>query len=654
MSVKNIFSSQGSTKSSGSGLKSVFGAAATPEAVKIANVGQDAAAATTAANEANSVSGLFKNTISDIWDTVKGFGSGIISPYTNPDTYEQGIEQSAPQGLRQITAPVVRTFAPLTEQLNKDIASAIVLNNPKLYDEFTSTIAKQTNPSAATKDAQQGIINATTRTPAQIVGDVTQAVLGAYAPELFGENLGSGFTAAAIKNAQTGFTFGAAQAASSGSTDPKEIANIVLQNTIGGTILGIATEAVHRGVATDVPSAIQKIQDKTTSITTPPAVDALDHIPEVPSTRFKQTHEEYARSQGYEPYVASEELPVINYEAKGTKVAPVSKELPTIDAGVGMTPEEAKRLAQENYARSQGYEPITPDEELPVIGFNGKTKNRGAIKREPMLVTKKVDEPKSIDDYTYEPISEVVQPLVEQAKKVSSVKEFVSTVEKNITQKQVAAIRASTNVAKAAPTGDALVRLYRQAHEPVTGEETSISGLAKGVSDEALKEGFASSLGKLPEYGVMNMDHQRNMARDLIAKNPDLAMQVARGEVPSPVHNLLPESVYTAFRIMAKESTDREIASKIYHQLSEHSPTTAAARAMGQRIKALDSGIHDDPIDIIQEIKEAREKSVESKVPGTVTIEKKKIATDIKRELKKAAPSRQSWEDFVTELQCKY
>lgn len=598
MSLKSIFAASDSKASSGSGLSSVFAAAPTQKDISIANQTSQADASRAASDEANSASGLFKNTVSGIWDTVKGFGSGLISAYTNPDEYTKSIEASAPPILRQITMPIVRTFAPITEQLNKDIVSSIILNQPQLYNAFVENLATQKNPTPGQKDAQNAIIDAPTRTPLQIVGDVSQAVLGAYSPEILGEGAGSGLLAAAARNAEVGLTFGLSQAASSGSTDPKELAKIALQGAVGGALIGLATEAVHRGVAKSIPDALAKVPDKTALLNSAPAADALDHITEQPaSARFKQTHEEYAQSQGYEPYTAHEDLPTIDMGPKAKDT------LPTIKAD---TPAARK------------------------------------IK----------------GDLTYEPITDELKPLADKAKKATSAKAFVDSVtpEEKTTIKSRAKITGTDAPKVVLQKENAeLVKLYRQTHEPIaTGSEGTISGLAKHVSDQALKEGFDNSIGKLPEYGVVNMEHQRNMARDLIARNPDLAMQVARGEVASPVPNLLPESVYSAFRVLAKETADREIASKIYHQLSEHSPTTAAARAMGQRIKALDSGIRNDPLDIINEVKEAREKNIEAKTKGTTVAAKKKIAEDIKTAIKKNAPSRQSWEEFIQEVQCKY
>lgn len=185
---------------------------------------------------------------------------------------------------------------------------------------------------------------------------------------------------------------------------------------------------------------------------------------------------------------------------------------------------------------------------------------------------------------------------------------------------------------------------------PVGSGDTRTSGLAASVERDAIAAGLADSLGKLPEYRRMDMKEQATMASELIKSDPELAKKVALGEEPSPNPGLLPESVYTALRITARETGD--IA--LLRELAQNSALVSQATAAGQRIKALDSGVTNDPVHIMQDIKASREANIEGKSKGRIQKEKKQIADEIKLEIKKNASKRPTWEDFITEIKCKY
>lgn len=605
-----------------------------------------------AANESQQtgVTGLFKQAVSGIWNTVKSVGSGIVSSYTKPDAYEQSIEQSAPPILRQIDAPLLRTFAPLTEGLNKDIASAIVLNNPSLYDSFTKAVTSNLNKTPAEQDADAAIENAPQKTPLQVVGDVSQGVFSLLAPDLFGEKLGSGILPALTRNAQIGFTFGLSQVASSGETDPDAIAQTLLQSTIAGAVTGLVSEAALHGVssATDaagaartlsnpsVIDAIKTMQDKVNTVLAPeaPAVE----VPAEVTAQRTQTHAEYAQSQGYEPYTANKDLPTISFgkEAKSS--------IPSIDA------DEAPNVPKT-------YDQLAPEDKQAVLtetrklfgkGMDYQTAQDTAVAR----FNEAQNAPKG--ETTVVPLDDenpALKPIAKDAVEAPSVEKFVAKAEKEITPKQAEAVKTRTS---SKTTEEGLAKFY-QATNKFSDSEKTVSGLAKSVETDAVKAGIKLDTEKLPQYGIMNMEHQAEMAKALIEKDPEYAMKVAKGEVPPPNNDLLANSVYSAFRVLADKSSDIEAKTEIYRQLAEHSNTTEQARAAGQAIKALDTGLdHADPVSVIQDIRDAREKAIEDNKKGTLDKQKKEIAQDIKSEIKKSVSKKQSWDDFIKDIQCKF
>lgn len=225
---------------------------------------------------ANSLLGTIKNTIMGLPNAAttvgQAIGSGlgtiaknIAAQYTNPSPDEQNLESHVPAGpLRLIETPVLRTIEPMVEPLVHNAAAALIFNQPELYQDFVQA------QKSGTTGQQQEVIAATQKTPLQVIGDTAQAVLGAYFPEVFGDSLaafsakglGPAILTTATHGAAAGFAFGTAQAASSGSTDPKELAAIVFQNTVGGALLSLATAGATHGIIRGAEPVIAAIKER--------------------------------------------------------------------------------------------------------------------------------------------------------------------------------------------------------------------------------------------------------------------------------------------------------------------------------------------------------------------------------------------------------
>ena len=172
---------------------------------------------------------------------------GIREPIVNPtqeqkDYEDRFIPTPAPGALEIATQPgrqaakvITRFLNPALQPLADNIAQIKVTNEliplvesgkmpASVFDELA--VLQKTNP--------------------QIVGDVAQAVLSAYAgsqvPKVAGMGVGQGVRAAFNQGAKTGVElgaiFGTASAASSGSKDPAEILQIIADSTAGGGLLG--------------------------------------------------------------------------------------------------------------------------------------------------------------------------------------------------------------------------------------------------------------------------------------------------------------------------------------------------------------------------------------------------------------------------------
>lgn len=187
--------------------------------------------------------------------------------------------------------------------------------------------------------------------------------------------------------------------------------------------------------------------------------------------------------------------------------------------------------------------------------------------------------------------------------------------------------------------------------KPIGNGDAIPHGLSRSVERDAIKTELTNSFGDLPTHNQMDMGHQADMAESIMNADPARAMRIAMGK-ELPPEGLLAESVYTAMRIRAREAGDVGTL----HRLATESLVPEHATGLGQRIKALDSGLRNDekdPVDLIRDVKKARDAAVEKKTGKTVSRntaeEVGKIQDDIKAAASKARPT---WEDFVKELSC--
>src|SRR3990167_6422712 len=283
------------------------------------------------------------------------------------------------------------------------------------------------------------------------------------------------------------------------------------------------------------------------------------------------------------------------------------------------------------YLKSQGYEGYRPEADLPAIQLGAKPKET--------LPVIKAEAPKVKGEYTYEPIKggfldTVIKPEVPVAPESARTAPIVPKInEVPITTPEASKMAVSTGPKPLEPIG--------------TGE-TKTSKLALGIEQNAIETGLVDKFSNLPEYQTVNLKQQAQFAVDLIKESVEKAMRVAMGE-ELPPRGILPEMVLDAVERVALKNGD--IATLL--QLSR-SKLTSEATAMGQRIRALGERDQNSPVKIMQDVKTAREKSVENRTGEKIAQTKKKVIDDINAEMKKAVSKRPTWEDFVSEIKGNY
>lgn len=330
-------------------------------------------------------------------------------------------------------------------------------------------------------------------------------------------------------------------------------------------------------------------------------------------------------------------------EGAADTLAAEAAEKPTVEAPAPVAPEPkpatppTKTLQQTHadYARSQGYEPYTPDHELPTIQ-TGKP-------AESALPTIKTEAPATRGvkgDLTFHPTPETQTPstfgrftLPETTKTApDSVKTTPSTTA--APESRVVPLRESFK-----PTSEGSVKPLT----PIGTGESAPSRLAANVETNAVEKKLTDTLGQLPEYNKVNMGEQARFASDLIKNEPDKAMNIAMGKEPPPAH-ILPEAVYTAMESKAVSEGDVDTL----RRLATESNMSTQATAMGQRIRALGERDQSSPVKIIREISDRRQARATPKI-------REATKAEIKTELGKGtAAKKETWDTFVKSISCGY
>lgn len=206
-----------------------------------------------------------------------------------------------------------------------------------------------------------------------------------------------------------------------------------------------------------------------------------------------------------------------------------------------------------------------------------------------------------------------------------------------------------------ASSGDSLFRSQKVAQErPIVQQEVvseiqpeiKTRKLSLGVEEKAIENKLTESLGDLPEYKVVNMKDQAIKAADILKNDPEKARRIAFGEEPPP-EGVLPESLFVAVEDHAIKNGDIETIKKM-----ASSSLTGEATLMGQRIRTLAERNPESPVTAIKEIQRIREDSFKRRSLKDVNKVKQETINQIRNEIAKRAPTKETWASFVESIKC--
>lgn len=180
-----------------------------------------------------------------------------------------------------------------------------------------------------------------------------------------------------------------------------------------------------------------------------------------------------------------------------------------------------------------------------------------------------------------------------------------------------------------------------------TGEMKS-RGLSSAVESNAVAKKLTDGFGSLPEYRALNLDKQAMETVRTLNADYNKAFRIAMG-IESAPEGTTPESFFVAIENRAILENDVNTL----RELATNSRLTAEATTMGQRIRTLGERDPESPVGAIKEVQKTREDAVKKKLKSkTIEAEKTKIAKEIKKEIKKATPTKETWASFIDSIQC--
>lgn len=272
-------------------------------------------------------------------------------------------------------------------------------------------------------------------------------------------------------------------------------------------------------------------------------------------------------------------------------------------------PEPAKILSPEEkqaaYAKSQGYEPYTPADKLPVIdaGKPAKSSLPSIQIGESIRVTKN-----STGDLVYEPIKEPgYKPTPEPTPEPAPIE------------------------------------------RPVLPDGTRVTKAASDINNNLVKKGIESlPLSEQSKYETGSYKEESGNIATLLTNDPAKAVGMATGEIPLDGVKY-PEILFNAVEAKAMEEGDVATLQKLAN--SPVSKTSEAGATLGSH------AFNDNPnsvVDTMKSIKRAKEADFEKSTGKKAADVKNADIKSAKAEIQKAAPGKGAWQEFINQIKCNY
>ena len=566
-------------------------------------------------------------------NTVKQLAEGFTSLFTKPSETEQNVEKMLiPPSIINTPFSIphkafIRFTEPMVEPLGKDIGEIQAVN------ELSKKVAKGEMPAKVLDE-----IEVLKKTAPQIVGDVSQAVLSIFTPQVGLKIAEQGAKLSATeavklgiaRGTAVGLPFGAAQALSSGSKDPQKIIQIIGATAgLGGLLGGVLGGAIP--VSREIFNKVNKIMKAEPPPAEPPPAEPAPKEP---------------------PPVEKPIIPHAEEIIKSAERAKSVSESPAIPKGTWVTDTSAPGFGIRGEVIGEGilgkdlpaYKIKMPDGKISIIPKES-AKIMGAIEGETMAETlARIKQIPKGEKITF-------------AEKASEIKRISNNLLKHnpdITRTDAEAMARDLLWNKANAEAKPIVIQTptdkvgeRQAVKSSASQEVwpeiKTSGIAKSIEAKAVEAKLTKGFENLAGYEKINIKDQAQRAADLINTDIENARKVIRGEQPLP-EGLKGTSLITAMEEHIKKSKDMNMAYEL-----ANSPLVSETSVAAQEMRLAAERVPDSAAAKIIEIKKAREAQIND-------LPKKKNATSktLKNETSKVnLPKEQlSWDKFLSEITC--
>ncbi len=203
-------------------------------------------------------------------------------------------------------------------------------------------------------------------------------------------------------------------------------------------------------------------------------------------------------------------------------------------------------------------------------------------------------------------------------------------------------------VAPEAPTRP-VVESITQPQQILPPREAGVTKTASDINQNLVKQGFdALPPEDQAKYTPQSYKDIATRVASMLDTNPEDVKSMAKGDTPIP-KDINPEILFNA--VEAKAIKEGDTQTLIDLAKSPVSQTSQAGQTLGGH------GYNDNPnspVNVIKDIQTAREKTFSKNAGQDVVKAKSATVDEIASEIKKTAPTRQSWSDFVEQIRCNY
>ena len=168
------------------------------------------------------------------------------------------------------------------------------------------------------------------------------------------------------------------------------------------------------------------------------------------------------------------------------------------------------------------------------------------------------------------------------------------------------------------------------------------------IKAESIKSGLEDAFGDIEYYNKVSVKRQAEETAKLINEDYDRAIRIAMGQENAP-GDLLPESVLIGVKNQAIKTGDTEL---LINLATAEGGVARESTVLGQRIKMLDEGLEDDAFRNIKKVVSERRNNYQKKTGKSVDKAIKQETDKIKEAIKKSAPKKDDWLDFVNSITC--